>query len=777
MTRVFFALSLVFTFLFCKPQGLDNLCDPKSKNFWETTFIKNVIRDRSPGCHPFFERAEPDFLTYGAFFSGSAGDIFTSEVAKDKLYIGGNFDELAATTGGGAFVWKDSALPIASTYCPQLDLYKDSTESFGNMHTAVLDPEGNIYIVGDFSHVQGIPRFNIAKLKNNCTLDLDFDVRLKDNASAFYDILYLESKLFISGNFNIGTGAFTDYPVPTVRNLIASVDAKTGIVNDFAPNIIGTDVRRMATDGTFIYFGGDFNTINGSATGNLGKLHKDNGLGFYSFPSAGGGINTVKIHEGVLYVGGNFSNLNSGAVLRSKVAAIDLSNNSILPIFQSLTIGNNIVSDIQITESKIYIAGDFALPSVALITTDRSGNLLPTNFQIVGPVPSISKLSLIDKNLYVFGFFDTARGLDRKYFFQIDTETDSITDWNPKFLNLNSVPQGVALPIKENVVLLGGGFGALDVRKIQNLAEIDLITGYPSDWRPNPNQLVQHLAVSSDTLFVHGQFTEISGIAQNQSASFTLETKTLLEWKPTFNFGSVETMLNHNDSIFVGGSFTETNGSASPQLVKLNAITGARDNSFNPSFNSAVRSIQIYDGELYVAGQFTTSPNPSPFLTVLNLETGGFIRTHNDTFANNFSAYSMFISDNRVLLSGQYSVTSPNTSNSFSVYQIPNLSSIPLSQSFDDFNYFVRSIDQTENRIFLAGNLLGFGGQTRENIFSINRSDLRLNDWNPKFNSGASMRKLQTIENSIFVFGNFSAAGNFYRVSHAKIHPLTGIPY
>ncbi len=164
--------------------------------------------------------------------------------------------------------------------------------------------------------MQGYPRRNLAKLNSNCKLDLNFDARLAGTNTILYDLLYLDGRIFVAGDFRTSNGAFTNFPSPTFREHLASLDAKTGLVDSWSPNVTGTDVKRLVTDGQFIYFVGSFTAVNSGGAGFLSKVDKNNGSTFFSMPQLSGNASTLKISNGILYLGGDFTMINPGAFLK-----------------------------------------------------------------------------------------------------------------------------------------------------------------------------------------------------------------------------------------------------------------------------------------------------------------------------------------------------------------------------------------------------------------------------------------------------------------------------
>ncbi|XDD43706.1 hypothetical protein AB3N58_04955 [Leptospira sp. WS60.C2] len=761
----------------CKPPELENGCDPNSRSFLNLLFVKNLTTDRSPSCVPYFERGEPSFLSYGVFTFGSPAEVITAAIAKGKIYIGGFFDQMAALTGGGAYVWSDSGKPVASTYCPQLEVFDESLPGYGTINQAVMDPAGNLYILGKFTHIQGYPRRNLAKINSKCQLDLSFDARLNPSTTIYYDLLYLDGRIFFAGDFQSSNGAITNFPSTTFREHVASVNAITGQIEDWAPIVSGTDVKCLATDGSFIYIGGEFTTVNSNPSAYLGKIHKINGSDFYSIVTPNGNVNTLEIKDGILYLGGVFSSLNSGAAVRSKLAAIDLTSNTVTSAFSSLVIAGNAVFDIAIYNDQLFVAGEISTPRLGIFKTDLTGTTPSPDYALDGIFQYVYKLSIIDDHLFAFGMFETVRTLDRKYVFQLHIPTDVVTQFNPKLFNANNTFNGVALKMKDNVIFLGGGFGAIDTRAQGYFAELDLQTGVPTDWNPEPNDLVSTMLIAENRLYLHGQFSLINNTVRQSTAAFDLDTKSLLAWNPIFQASSIESLVYHQNSIYAAGVFPDVNSVPVNRIAKLDPIASTFDANFLANPNNTVRSLQVWNDELYVAGQFTTIPNVAVHLAKLNRFTGAFQSTHSDTFTSNFSAYSAFVSDNRLILSGQYETTAPYAGFGLSFYQLPDLTSIPTNGTLPNTSEFVRSMDQNDNRIYLGGFISSIGGNPRNGIFSLDRQTLTLNSWDPKLESGSAIRKIILNGNALYAFGNILNANKRYRIGIVKLDADSGFLY
>ncbi|MDF3821939.1 hypothetical protein P3G55_18690 [Leptospira sp. 96542] len=777
MFRFSLFFSLVIFLFFCKPPELTNGCDPRTNNFLYLLLIKNALDDQSPGCVPYLNLPRNKYLSYGVFDTSSLpanpGGVNSIKLIGERLFAGGSFNTAALPTGGAAFLDTITAKPIGSTHCPQLDLYDANQSSgFGVVHSATMDTSGNLYIAGIFTHVQGFPRVNVAKIKPNCKLDRNFNANLSfDVTAVIYDILYLENRLYIAGNFRTADGPFTNFPVDIYRNTLAAVNSDSGILESWEPTITGTVITKLATDGEHIYIGGDFTNVNGVMQERLAKIHKNNPNQYLSFPYVNGAVYALEYSNGLLYIGGVFNVVNGITNRPNKLAAIDTTNNTVTSAFQFTPSFASTVYDMQILNQKIYVAGEFLGPTyVGLVEMDLVGNITKSDFGIDGAFPTVSKISPIDNELYVFGFFDSAFGAVKPGFFILDTTTNTLSNFNPKPMNQNYHPAGVALRMQNGSIFIGGAFGAVDVQERNNLVAFDTYTGLPINWFPNPSSYVVSLDSDANNLYVVGGFNTIASSLRNTTAAFSLENLTLTDWNP--NFGSEGKIKIIGDHLYIFNS--SSLNSPNQYLGKSNLATGAYDADFAPGFSNQVRDVFESNGRFFVAGSFTS---PNNYLTSVNMFNGDPEIIHSQALGLSGGAYSVFVTDGRVLMSGLFDLAAPYNYIAIGGFNAENLStlSLPNGSGFGTLGNFSKVMTESEDKVFLGGSFFEYAGALRTNLLALNRSDLSLHPWDPHV-SGSGIETMVFKNNYLYVAGNFYFVGKYPRTSLAKINAETGIP-
>jgi hypothetical protein len=135
-----------------------------------------------------------------------------------------------------------------------------------------------------------------------------------------YAIVQVGNTMVVGGTFTTVQQAGTGSPSITRRYLF-SFNATTGTIDpNFHPALDGT-VNALATDGTNVFVGGSFSTVNGSTARKIAKLDLSGNLvpGFRA--NASSKVNDLELVDGTLYAAGAFSKING--ILRNRLAALN----------------------------------------------------------------------------------------------------------------------------------------------------------------------------------------------------------------------------------------------------------------------------------------------------------------------------------------------------------------------------------------------------------------------------------------------------------------------
>jgi len=121
--------------------------------------------------------------------------------------------------------------------------FNPGTGVSGFVRALALQPDGRILVAGGFDAVNGIPRFNIARLMTNGTLDATFNPGLGTDAPIRAIAVQPDGKILIGGDFNTVGG--------TNRNYIARLTSDGKLDTTFDPGF-GPDapVNSIAVNGS-----------------------------------------------------------------------------------------------------------------------------------------------------------------------------------------------------------------------------------------------------------------------------------------------------------------------------------------------------------------------------------------------------------------------------------------------------------------------------------------------------------------------------------------------
>ncbi|WP_298989838.1 PKD domain-containing protein [uncultured Pseudokineococcus sp.] len=112
------------------------------------------------------------------------------------------------------------------------------------------------------------------------------------------------------------------------RRSLFAMDATTGrVLTSFAPALDGA-VNSLSTDGTSLFAGGYFSTVNGTTQRRVAKLTSSGALASGQPPMPNSGVNEVVVSGQRLYVGGSFTSM--GGMVRSGLAAVDRTSGRLL---------------------------------------------------------------------------------------------------------------------------------------------------------------------------------------------------------------------------------------------------------------------------------------------------------------------------------------------------------------------------------------------------------------------------------------------------------------
>lgn len=746
-----FILTTILHFTECRPLDLRNDCNPRSSDFLRNAVLVQIFNIRSAGCYPSSNQEIPEGKrpTIWGFYSLNAGNALVRDIViqDTKAYVAGVFDYVAPNTGSLVMLNESDQTLLPELNCPYFEID-------GSVNQIISDGSGNAIIVGSFSHVFGVKRKAVAKVKSDCTLDSSFNVNMADSTAEVRSALVYNGKLFIAGVFS---GTFSTTGSETRSNL-ALVNLSTGALDTSWNTGANGDVNVIGSDGTSLYLGGSFGQVGGATVNNLAKVDLSTGTTISTLGEPDALVQAIVIDGSNLYVGGNFNTIDGTAT--SFLAKI---TNTGTFVWGNSSIDSN-VQTLFLANNKLYVGGNFGNPRPGLITLNPSnGADLAKDFIVTsGAVTGISK---IENNLYLLGSFPNILNSSVAYIAKLDPSNDTILKWDAKIAGPNSADRGGVFKFENGNLLVGGSFPALQGKARTYLAELDLLTGQPTDWSPtftHPGgvEVVRAIHQFQNRLYITGAFTAIDSVTRTRFAAFDLSSTA----KPVLNDINVSIsgytqiitkITDYKNQIYVSGGFANVNGVPINHIVAINPETKQPSFTFNPNTNFGINDlIPLSNGKLVIAGDLTLINGSTTInrFAVVNETNGNLIQSPGGA---NIGLLNRAVEYNNNLIVGFQNTAAPTgTGCCIGFYDIDSLQ--PISKDFGILPIAggnVSNLYLVNKELFVLGSFTSILSEARRNFASITLDDSKLTSFSPIFS--AEIYSVKASKTDFYFLGRF----------------------
>jgi hypothetical protein len=226
------------------------------------------------------------------------------------------------------------------------------------------------------------------------------------------------------------------------------------------------------------------------------------------------------------------------------------------------------------------------------------------------------------------------------------------------------------------------------------------------------NGVVHTVAYGNGVVYVGGDFTAAvqgsTSTPRSHVAAINEATGQLLPWNPGAD-GSVRSVVVDGGSVYLGGAFTHAGGATHRRLARVNASTGAVDNSWNPSVGGTVRSVAVTPSKVYAGGAFTTAGGqPRSYLAAFNTS-GGALDPGWAPVANGF-VWDVRAANGWVYAGGEFTSINNDVHGRFLAALDPNSGAIQPGYN-SQVTYTVFDMVVTSSLIYAAAD--GAGGHLR----------------------------------------------------------------
>lgn len=328
--------------------------------------------------------------------TGAALNTKLTLLADGKAIIGGNFAQMGTKTVGR--ICKTGAT------LGDIDFTFNQGKGFNGTVQAVVRNGSDTYVGGNFISYDGEVRASVLKFDAAGELVTDFLPTITDQATA---MIKINNGLLVA--YTNGTKPYFAYLNLTTG---AQLSSSTEFVNIASGN--GGIVKSMVYVGSKLYIGGSFSSIGGktyfmranTTTTGLGvnsktKIETDGSYAAQHYPNFNGVINSMKLLNGNLFIGGHFTYITTNSVSTPfggvcKIVNISGNGNADDWMKNGGTVGNGFlpyVNDFQDIGSEIIFAGKFSfvkpqggassvnVNGLFMVTHNNGSSINTANFQ------------------------------------------------------------------------------------------------------------------------------------------------------------------------------------------------------------------------------------------------------------------------------------------------------------------------------------------------------------------------------------------------------------
>lgn len=613
---------------------------------------------------------------------------------------------------------------------------------------------------------------------------------------AISDVLTIGDRVFVAGSF-LGASVSAD-----ITGDVAIVDAVTGTKTG-PPSRRFTRANPLGSDGEGGYY---FAT-----EGGVGHMKADGTSS--GTPGLNGGFALVMVRVGsTLYVGGSWTGIllpGGPPILVDQpfLAAFDADTLQLLPWRPRV---NGVINALHAANGVLYVGGQFtnASNSQGQPVLNRSnvaafdiasGTLTAWNPATNG---SVRQLASAGGTVFLAGGFNQVGGQARRYVAAVDAG-GALLAWNPSVLD-----EVRDLVVTGSTVVLGGPLAQVGAQSRTGLAAVDATSGALLPWAPQPDGGVVSLAVNGNTVYTCGDFTRLAGQPRAGCASFDFAAGPRLQpWNPSMNGPVTDVIVSGNRVVLTGG-FTAMNAVVRSGLTAIDPTTGAM---FDWQAHSAIRSVfalasdgtRLFVSTISSAGlqvldavDVATGARPSGWTPqavapttlaatngalLLGTITSGRVEVRDPAtgaFVSLLAAIDGFVNEivvagDTVYLGGGFTTVNGSPRRNLAALSLSSGVVLPLSVSVSES---VRAVAVRGSTLFIGGNFSSVNGSPRNKLAAIDVTSGTLLPWAPS--PSGTVLDLVASDDRLYVGGFFSTLNG--RAQHGlAVFDATGVllPY
>ncbi len=543
---------------------------------------------------------------------------------------------------------------------------------------------GVLYVGGDFLFLGGQGRLGIAAVDPVTKQVLpQFNITTSGPTTSLQVrcFLVLNDILYVGfGHAGLVNGS--------ARNGAAAFDLNGNLL-PWNPNL-NSSVETMTTDGTDIYLGGYFTTVNGGTPrGFVAKVDAVAGTVDPLWnPDFNGPVISMDYSSstGYVYATGFFTN----TMFAPRNYAANIS-----------TVGIGVIGSwgpeldapgqaVRVDGTKVYLGGFFfqvnlptpiLSPFVAMFD-DVFGVLDPSfSPSVDSPVLTIAKDS-VNNRLALGGYFSSVNGVirDKVAFLSLPSYAlaSTMANFESAVRSIEFYPDGFFVggdfDLFEGNIVLGNGSSTSNF----NLFATKIIqkSGGIINWFPWADGQITDVVYHNGAIYIVGTFNIAGGrngsFARHNIAAFD-EQGNVLPWAPVVDSVNLLGVAADNGLIYFVGTFSTVNGQPRRNMAVVDELGVLQpfDAGFIAEGTSTPETVKIFGSSVYVAGDFTTVNTSVPRLALAKFDLAGVVDPGWDAGMSG-SVRSMTSDGTLLYVGGNFATTN------FGAFARNNMAAFPL---------------------------------------------------------------------------------------------------
>lgn len=344
---------------------------------------------------------------------------------------------------------------------------------------------------------------------------------------------------------------------------------------------------------------------------------------------------------------------------------------------------------------------------------------------------------------------------------------------------------------------IGGDFHEVGGETRNHLARINA-DGSLNAWNPDMSDVVRTIVVSSNTVFVGGNFTNVystggAPVERHYIAAFNKSDGSLnTTWDPAAN-GSVYCMVLSGSTLYVCGEFSGSSsiGGKNCNYIAALSTTGvgaARD--WYPAPNNTVCAMALSGTTLFIGGFFTgvdTTPLHSPLAALDTTATsaGNYLISWEPEIDN--IVLGMALSGTTLYVGGQFTAFNSVTLPAQARNHIAAINTTQIAGSYTSWltawnpnpnGSYIVDIACSGSLVYAAGSFTTIGGQTRGGVAALDAATGAASAvWDPRTSGGGVVGTcVNPTTKGVYIGGAFTSGVNvFNRNFLAGFDSATGL--